>query len=137
LAPLIGITIHFSFVPELIFFMILLSLAIAGLGLLIASLMKTMESFGLLMQLLVFPLFFLSGAFFPLTTVPSWMALLAKINPLTYGVDAIRQIILKPQTPSQVLNRITLFPIYVNLSFLLIFSIVMLLAAVFAFNKKI
>ncbi len=136
LAPFIGITIHLSFVPELVFFMVLLSFAIAGMGLLIASLMKTMESFGLLMQILIFPLFFLSGAFFPLTAVPSWMLWIAKINPLTYGVDAMRQIILSPQIPSQVLNKIVLFPIHIDLLFLLIFSIVMLFAAVLAFNKK-
>lgn len=136
LAPFIGISIHLNFIPGLIFFMVLLSFAIAGMGLLIASLMKTMESFGVLMQVLIFPMFFLSGAFFPLTAVPSWMAWLAKIDPLTYGVDAMRQIILNSQTPNQVLSRIVLYPVYVDLLFLLIFSAVMILAAVFAFNKR-
>lgn len=135
LAPFIGISIHLNFIPDLVFFMVLLSFAIAGMGLLIASLMKTMESFGVLMQVLIFPMFFLSGAFFPLTAVPSWMAWLAKIDPLTYGVDAMRQIILNSQTPNQVLSRIILYPVYVDLLFLLIFSAVMILAAVFAFRE--
>jgi len=50
LAPFIGITISFGIIPQLLFFMILLAFAISGFGLLIASLMKTTESFGLLMQ---------------------------------------------------------------------------------------
>jgi len=136
LAPFINITIHLSILPELIFFMILLSFAIAGSGLLVASLMKTMEGFSLLMQVIIFPMFFLSGAFFPLTSVPLWMTYLAKINPLTYGVDALRQIILAPQIPNNLLERIVLYPIHINFLFLLFFSLIMIFIAVMAFNKR-
>jgi len=134
--PFIGISIHFSLIPMLILFMLLLSFSIAGMGLLIASLMKTTESFGLLMQILIFPMFFLSGAFFPLTAVPLWMVWLTRINPLTYGVDALRQIILSSQVSSEVLSRVVLYPVYINLLFLLFFSIIMVFAAVIAFNKR-
>jgi ABC-2 type transport system permease protein len=46
------------------------------------------------MQALVFPLVFLAGVFFPVDSVPAWMAVVSKINPVTYGVDAIRQLFL-------------------------------------------
>jgi ABC-2 type transport system permease protein len=48
----------------------------------------------MIVQLIIFPLIFLSGVFFPLTNVPGWMAFLSKINPVSYGIDAIRQLFL-------------------------------------------
>lgn len=135
-APLIGVKLGLAAVPQLLLFMLLLAFAISGLGLLIASLMKTTQSFGFLMQLLIFPMFFISGAFFPLTAVPSWMSVLAKINPLTYGVDAFRQILLDNQIASNVLEGLSLHTIPTNALFLTGFSIVMVGAAVTAFNKK-
>lgn len=136
IAPIIGITIHLAVIPVLFLFMLLLAFTIAGMGLLIASLMKTTENFGLLMQMLIFPMFFLSGAFFPLTSVPSWMALISSINPLTYGVDAFRQIILNRQISPEAIQGIALHPIHLDALFLVIFSTVMIFAAVYAFNKN-
>ncbi len=136
LAPFIGVSITFFVAIKLFLFMILVALAISGMGLFIVSLMKTTESFGLLMQLLIFPMFFLSGAFFPLTSVPIWMTVISRLNPLTYGVDAFRQIILGHQISAEVLSKLTLYPIAVDALFLLIFATVMQSAAVWAFNKK-
>jgi len=136
LAPFIGVQLHIFSVLQLFVFMLLLSFAIAGIGLLIASLMKTTETFGLVMQVLIFPMFFLSGAFFPLTNVPAWMTIISRANPLTYGVDAMRQIILNGEIPQRALSRLVLYPITVNVLFLLIFSAVMISAAVVAFNKR-
>lgn len=136
IAPFIGIKLHLAVFPYLFLFMLLLSFSVAALGMLIASLIKSIENFGVIMNVIVFPMFFLSGAFFPLTAVPGWMAVLSKINPLTYGVDAMRQIILAPQVPEKILSRLVLFPIYTDALFLLGFSAVMILAAVTAFNRE-
>ncbi len=136
LAPLIGVKISFLTIPQLIVFMLLLAFAISGMGLLISSLMKTTESFGLVMQVLIFPMFFISGAFFPLTAVPIWMRALSYINPLTYGVDAMRQILLGGQVNSNALSRLSLLNTSINALFLVGFSAVMVGAAVWAFNKK-
>lgn len=136
IAPFIGIHLHALTVVYLFLFMLLLSFSISGIGLLIASMMKTTETFGLVMQVLVFPMFFLSGAFFPLTNVPLWMAIISRANPLTYGVDAMRRIILNGQVSEQVISRLVLYPISVNALFLIGFSTIMILAAVLAFNKK-
>ncbi len=136
IAPFVGISIHLAIIPQLLIFMLLLSFAISGMGLFIASLMKTTESFGLLMQVLIFPMFFLSGAFFPLTAVPYWMSIVSKINPLTYGVDSFRQIILSSEVSREVIQKIVLYPLYIDALFLVAFSTIMIFAAVLAFNKK-
>jgi len=135
LAPFIGVQLHVFIVVQLFLFMVLLAFAISGLGLLIASLMKTTESFGIIMQVLIFPMFFLSGAFFPLTNVPSWMMILSRVNPLTYGVDGMRQIILTG-LPEAITQKLFLFPIGINILVLIVISIVMVSIATLAFNKR-
>jgi len=136
LAPIIGVSLHITLIPSLIIFMLILAFAISGMGLLIASLLKTLESFGLLMQLLVFPMFFLSGAFFPLTAVPGWMKVLSMIDPLSYGVDALRGIILGGEISSAEAARIIVHTQPVNALALVVFSTLMISAAVLAFNKR-
>jgi ABC-2 type transport system permease protein len=60
----------------------------------VASLMKSSQGFEMLVNVMVFPMIFLAGVFFPIGTVPVWMRVLSKINPVTYGLDAIRHIFL-------------------------------------------
>jgi ABC-2 type transport system permease protein len=135
LGPLIGLKIApISFV-YVILIMIILAFATASLGLLLASLVKTMENFGLLLNLLVFPMFFLSGAFFPLSNAPKWMMMLSEINPLTYGVDSFRSILLHNELIGTS-SAYILHPIFVNVLFLCIFAAVMISCAVYAFNKR-
>ena len=136
LAPFIDVRLHGGSIPLLIAYMLLLSFAVSATGLLLASLMRTTESFGLLVQIMVFPMFFLSGAFFPLTEVPHWMLVLSNVNPLTYGVDAFRQIILRGDIAPTVAHRIFLYPLSVDAAFLVVFSAAMVLAAVLAFNRR-
>ncbi|MDD4900737.1 MAG: ABC transporter permease [Patescibacteria group bacterium] len=135
LAPFIHIQLSLVIIVKLFLMMMLLAFAIAGLGLLIASLMKTTESFGIVMQVLIFPMFFLSGAFFPLTNVPLWMTVLSRINPLTYGVDGMRQIILGG-VPAALAQKLFLYPIHVNIFILLAFSAVVVSVATLAFNRR-
>jgi len=70
--------------------MLLVALAFSGVGIAIGSRMSSMEGFQLINTFISMPTLFLSGAFFPILTMPSWMKILAFINPLTYGVDAGR-----------------------------------------------
>lgn len=71
-------------------FMVLIAAAFIGLGLAFASKMEDMSGFSLIMNFLIFPLFFLSGALFPLDRFPPIIKTLAYLNPLTYGVDGLR-----------------------------------------------
>ncbi len=69
----------------------LISVAITGLGVFIAAGMRSMQGFQMLMNFLVMPLYFLSGAMFPVSSAPRWMKVLMTLDPLTYGVDALAE----------------------------------------------
>ena len=97
LAPILGVSLSPAIVLGLIPIVVILSLGLSGLGILIASFMTSQQGFQLVIQLLIFPLIFLAGVFFPIQTAPEWLQVISKFNPLTYGVDAIRQIFLGSQ----------------------------------------
>jgi len=71
-------------------FMVLIATTFNSLGLAFASKMKDMSGFSLIMNFMVFPLFLLSGALFPVENLPSWLRILSYLDPLTYGVDGLR-----------------------------------------------
>jgi len=73
-----------------IIFMILIALTAVGFGLAVASQMEDFHGFQLIMNLLVFPIFFTSSAVMPLEGLPSWLKIISYLNPLTYGVDGLR-----------------------------------------------
>jgi len=94
LAPLIGLSLTPGLVLKLWPLMFLMALSMTSMGVLIAARMRDMEGFGMIMNFLTMPMFFLSGSFFPLHGLPAWMGFLVRINPLTYAIDALRQVIL-------------------------------------------
>ena len=71
-------------------FMLLIALLFTALGTAIASILEDMQGFQLIMNFIVMPLFFLSGALFPLQGLPKAIGIAASINPLSYGVDGLR-----------------------------------------------
>lgn len=71
-------------------FTFLVSVLFASLGTVIASMMEDMQGFQLIMNFLVMPLIFLSGAFFPVSGLPKAIEIITKVNPLTYGIDGLR-----------------------------------------------
>ena len=71
-------------------FMILMAMLFTALGTAIASVLTDFQGFQLVMNFLVMPIFFLSGALFPLTNVPKLLEWIATFNPLSYGVDGLR-----------------------------------------------
>ncbi len=93
LAPLIKVPLSLAVILQLLGMLFLISLGLTFLGIAIASRMQTMEGFQMFMNFLVMPLFFLSGAMFPMTNLPAWMRVLMQLDPLTYGVDALRRLI--------------------------------------------
>ena len=97
LAPLVGVSLNVLLVLKLIPVLILLALCLSGLGILIAARMKSQQGFQMVMQIFILPMMFTSGVFFPLSSVPLWLEVVSKINPVSYGVDAIRQLFLGGQ----------------------------------------
>ncbi len=136
LAPILGVPLTPAIILELIPMVIILSLGLSGLGILLATFMTSQQGFQLLIQLLIFPLIFLAGVFFPVNNVPVWLEVISKINPLTYGVDAIRQIFLGSNAALGVtvlghtMTKLEEFAVVGGLSALL------LGAAVIAFNRQ-
>lgn len=83
----------FSFTASIVL-MFLVSIFVVGLGLIIASAIESFEGFNTIMSFIIMPMFFLSGSVFPLSQIPLWMKPLVYLNPLTYGADLIRYVIL-------------------------------------------
>jgi ABC-2 type transport system permease protein len=120
-----GLNTGFFNVLFSLIFMILISAGFVGLGLAFASKMEDMHGFQLIMNFLIFPIFFLSGALFPITELPSVLILLSYLNPLTYGVDALRRILIGTSQ----------FPLSIDILALLGFCISMIALGTYLFEK--
>jgi len=77
-------------IPTAFLFVVMIAVVFAALGTALGSAIKDMQGFQLVMNFLVLPLFFLSGALFPLANLPPVMAFITRLDPLTYGVDGLR-----------------------------------------------
>lgn len=82
---------NLSLLPAALLVMFLLALLFTALGTAIASTLEDFQGFQLIMNFLVMPLFFLSGALFPLNLAPKFLQIISQINPFAYGVDGLRQ----------------------------------------------
>ncbi len=82
--------VNWATVPLAFVFMALTAIVFCGLGTAIGSLLQDMQGFQLIMNFIVMPIFFLSGALFPLTNLPKILDIATKLDPLSYGVDGLR-----------------------------------------------
>jgi len=110
--------------------MALVTFGLVGIGLTVASFIESLESFGVIQSFINLPLFFLSGALFPIGSgAPGWLQIVSSFNPLTYGVDALRTVILgSAWQPLQ--------PLYINLSVVCGFDLVMMIIGTYAFSRR-
>jgi ABC-2 type transport system permease protein len=122
---ILGIRINIWGLPIAYLIMFITAVGLVGIGLLIGSLMERPEGFQLIGSFLVFPLFLLSGALFPIDDLPSWLALLTYADPLTYCVDALRGVLL----------GVNIFPVYFNLIILTLFALGTILIGNIAFKR--
>lgn len=81
---------HLAMLPLAFFFMVLIAIVFAALGTAFGSVLQDMQGFQMIMNFMVLPIFFLSGALYPLTTLPAALKFVTRLDPLTYGVDALR-----------------------------------------------
>jgi ABC-2 type transport system permease protein len=136
LAPVVGIRLSWDQILILIGLMLLLAAVMTAFGILIAARQRTMEGFQMIMQFLLMPMFFLSGALFPLRGVPLWMDALSTIDPVTYGVDPLRQVALRESVPQQALQALSLHPIATDVAVMIVLGLVFLVPAVWLFSKQ-
>ncbi len=137
-APLIGISLSVWTVLALLPLMLLLSISMGSLGILLATRIKSMEAFQAVMQMLMFPMVFLSGVFFPLQGLPAWMSVLVKLNPATYGIAPIRQVMLgaSPDSPFTINLLGHTMSLWDNIAVLAAFGIIMILLAMWSFSNQ-
>jgi len=138
LAPLMGISVSAMTILALLALMFLLAAAMGSFGILLATRIRSMEAFQATMQMLMFPMVFLSGAFFPLQGLPSWMNVLVKINPATYGIAPIREIMLgtAPENPFAISLLGYTLSLWNNIAMLAVFGIIMVLLAMWSFSNQ-
>ena len=93
LAGLVGVPYDPALILGVFALLVLVSFTVTAFGVLVAVRIKRAQTFTYVMQLFVMPLFFVSGAFFPVTGLPAWLEALNRIDPLTYAVDAMRGLV--------------------------------------------
>lgn len=91
LAGLVSVPYHPLMMLELIGELFLLSLTLVAFGTMAASRITQFQSFMAVVQMVMFPMIFLSGALFPLSGLPGWLTVLTRIDPITYAIDPIRR----------------------------------------------
>jgi ABC-2 type transport system permease protein len=114
LGPFLGIHLSFTQFLLVVLTVFLVSFALTALGFAIAWPMDSTQAFHAIINLFLIPLWLLSGALFPLAGASGWIRILMRINPLTYGVEALRSL-LYPGTPE-------VFPLFSSLATLILFS---------------
>jgi len=124
--------------------LLLLSFTLTAFGLMMAARIKQFQSFMALTQMLVMPLFFLSGALYPLNGLPAWLSVLTRIDPLTYIVGPMRHAVFDHLTiPSAYVQRLApgitwggwVVPVGVSLGIVAIMGLVMGIVAIGEFRK--
>jgi len=110
-----------------IFVMFLIGMGLVSLGIAFASKMQNMEGFQMVMNFLVMPMFFLSGAMYPINSLPGWLKSVVYIDPLTYGVDALRHFLIG--------SNVTSFPLWLDLGVLVAFFSILLTIGAYLFRK--
>jgi ABC-2 type transport system permease protein len=132
LIPFLGIRLTFSQFIEVMLLATLVSFCVTSLGILIAARLTSFDGFNIIMNFLVMPMFFLSGAMYPVTSMPDALRQLSHVNPLTYGIDTFKHVLLRDAAPPMGPE----FPFALDLAVVIILSLVMLTLAALSFRQK-
>ena len=129
IAPFLGIALSLPAILYAVAIAILLSFCISSLGIIIATFYDSFESFSVIMNFIIMPMFFLSGAMYPVNKLPHILQVITRLNPLTYGVDAFKHVLLGE-------SGIVDFPIVMDMTVLVVSSIVFVSVAGLLFERK-
>jgi ABC-2 type transport system permease protein len=91
ISPLVGVPYRLTLILELLGLALLLAFAITAFGMMAAARVSQMQSFMALTQMVIMPMFFISGAMFSVANLPAWLAVLNRLDPLTYAVEPMRR----------------------------------------------
>ena len=144
LAPLVGIHLTPLLVVQMVCLELLMAVAMTTFGVFVASRISKMESFQVVMQMLLMPMLFLSGALFPLNGLPTWLAFITRLNPLTYAIAPFRQVIFNAQHMSALARAhfstsVTWFgwplPMWLELLIVVVFAAIFFFLAVLGLSR--
>jgi ABC-2 type transport system permease protein len=124
--------------------LLVLAFTVTAFGVMVATRVKQIQTFTTVMQMLVMPLFFLSGALYPVSGLPTWLEVLNRLNPLTYAVDPMRRLVFDHLDISEAARRtldagVTWFgwrvPTLVELGMVLALGLAMMAVAILQFSR--
>ena len=121
----LGIDYNALSLLQIISIVLILSFGLTSLGLTFGSYIESLEGFQLIVSFVVFPLFFLSGALFPIDNLPDWLKFITLVDPATYSVDALRNSLLHLGT----------YSFELDIEILLLFTVIMTLIGIFSFKR--
>jgi ABC-2 type transport system permease protein len=141
--------VHVPYAPsmliEVLALQVLLAFALTAFGVMAAARINQMQSFMALTQMLVMPMFFISGALFPVAALPAWLTILNRIDPLTYAVDPMRQAVfahldISPAARAALVPGVTWFgwrvPGLLEAGMVALLGAVMLAVAIWEFGRS-
>ena len=132
LFPLLGIKLALLNVVGVIIICMMVSFCVSSFGIVLATFYDSYESFTVIMNFIIMPMFFLSGALYPVKHLPSVLRTVSKLNPLTYGVDALKHLINPtvegPMSPD--------FTLSVDLIVIASMTVIFVVIASLAFERK-
>lgn len=131
LFPVIGLKLGIGQILLILCISAILSFCLSSLGILIATFYENLESFSVIMNFIIMPMFFLSGAMYPVKLLPHVLGFFTKINPLTYGIDALKYMIF----PEKKLLTHD-FPLSLDIAAIVISSIVFVAIAAMVFERR-
>jgi ABC-2 type transport system permease protein len=144
LAGLVGVPYDPVLLVGLFGLMLLLAFTITAFGVMVALRVKQIQTFTIVMQMLVMPMYFLSGALYPVTGLPTWLEVLNRLNPLTYAVGPMRRLVFNHLDASEAARQtldpgITWWgwhvPSAVEAGIVLLLGLAMLTIAIWQFNR--
>lgn len=124
--------------------LLLLAFTVTAFGLMVSIRIRQLQTFTAVMQMLVMPMFFLSGALYPVTNLPTWLEVLNRLNPLTYAVDPMRRLVfahldLSPAARASLDTGVTWFgwrvPTALELAVVLAIGVALMAAAIVQFSR--
>jgi ABC-2 type transport system permease protein len=144
LAPLVGVHLTVALVAEVIALELMMAGAMTAFGVFVASRIQRIEGFQVIMQMLLMPMLFLSGALFPLNGLPGWLTVITRVNPLTYAVNPLRRVVfsaqhMTPAAQARFPTTLSLFghnlAIGTEIGIVVVFASVFFALAIWGFNR--
>jgi ABC-2 type transport system permease protein len=129
--PVIGLKLGIIQIFLILGISIILSFCLSSLGILIATFYENFESFSVIMNFIVMPMFFLSGAMYPVKLLPHVLSFFTKINPLTYGIDALKYMVFPEK---KMLTHD--FPLSLDIAVIIIASLIFVIIAANVFERR-